>query len=82
MTIAIFSVLVFSVVQVGGTGAVLDNARALPGYLALDASYVEATGDSEPTPSCTSSPPCPGAWAIWGCPTSCCGLWPSRTRIS
>ena len=48
MTIAIFSVLVFSVVQVGGTGAVLDNARALPGYLALDASYVEATGDSEP----------------------------------
>ncbi len=48
MTIAIFSVLVFSVVQVGGTGAVLDNARALPGYLALDASYVEATGDSKP----------------------------------
>lgn len=48
MTIAIFSVLLFSVVQVGGTGAVLDNARALPGYLALDASYVEATGDSEP----------------------------------
>lgn len=48
MTIAIFSVLVFSVVQVGGTDAVLDNARALPGYLALDASYVEATGDSEP----------------------------------
>ena len=48
MTIAIFSVLVFSVVQVGGTDAVLDNARALPGYLAPDASYVEAAGDSEP----------------------------------
>lgn len=48
MTIAIFSVLVFSVVQVGGTDAVLDNACALPGYLVLDASYVEATGDSEP----------------------------------
>ncbi len=48
MTIAIFSVLVFSVVQAGGIGAVLDNARALPGYLALDASYVETTGGSEP----------------------------------
>lgn len=48
MTVAIFSVLVFSVVQAGGIDAVLDNARALPGYLALDASYVENTGDSEP----------------------------------
>ncbi len=48
MTVAIFSVLVFSVVQAGGIDAVLDNARALPGYLALDASYVENTGGSEP----------------------------------
>ncbi len=48
MTVAIFSVLVFSVVQAGGIDAVLDNARALPGYLALDASYVEATGGSQP----------------------------------
>ena len=48
MTVAIFSVLVFSVVQAGGIDAVLDNARALPGYLALDASYVETTGGSEP----------------------------------
>ncbi len=48
MTVAIFSILVFSVVQAGGINAVLDNARALPGYLALDASYVETTGSSEP----------------------------------
>ena len=48
MTVAIFSVLVFSVVQAGGIDAVLDNARALPGYLSLDASYVETTGGSEP----------------------------------
>ena len=48
MTVAIFSVLVFSVVQAGGIDAVLDNARALPGYLALDTSYMETTGGSEP----------------------------------
>lgn len=48
MTVAIFSVLVFSVVQAGGIDAVLDNARALPGYLSPDASYVETTGGSEP----------------------------------
>ena len=46
MTIAIFSVLVFSVVQVGGTGAVLDNARALPGYLSMTLSHDMASNSA------------------------------------
>lgn len=48
MTVAIVFVLVFSTISAGGIGAVVENAKALPGYLSLTASYIEDTGKSEP----------------------------------
>ena len=48
MTIAIITVFGFGVSVAGGWGAVMDNASALPGYLALTASHVASTGGSSP----------------------------------
>lgn len=48
MTVAIVFVIVFSTVSAGGIDAVIENAKALPGYLSLTASYIEDTGKSEP----------------------------------
>ncbi len=48
MTAAILFVLIFSTVSAGGLGAVLENARALPGYLSLTSTYAEATGSASP----------------------------------
>lgn len=48
MTIAIFFVLIYSTVAVGGIGVVVDNARQLPGYFSFTSSYVEASGSSQP----------------------------------
>ena len=48
MTVAIVFVLVFSTISAGGVDAVVENAKALPGYLSLTASYIEDTGKSEP----------------------------------
>lgn len=41
MTFAILFVLVFATVSAGGVGAVMDNAKALPGYLSFTSTYVE-----------------------------------------
>lgn len=46
MTIAIIFVLIFSTVKAGGVDVVMENARALPGYLSLTSSFVEETGTS------------------------------------
>lgn len=43
MTIAIVFVLVFSTISAGGIDAVMENAKALPGYLSLTHTYVEET---------------------------------------
>ena len=48
MTVAIVFVLVFSTILAGGIDVVVENAKALPGYLSLTASYIEDTGKSEP----------------------------------
>lgn len=48
MTVAIVFVLVFSTISAGGIDVVVENAKALPGYLSLTASYIEDTGKSEP----------------------------------
>ncbi len=48
MTIAILFVLGFSTVSAGGIGTVLENAKALPGYFSLTATYQETTGESLP----------------------------------
>ena len=44
MTIALAVVVVFGIVQAGGVGAVMENARALPGYLNPVQGYDAATG--------------------------------------
>ena len=46
MTIAILFVLVFSTISAGGIGAVMENARELPGYLSLTSTY--ADGAAQP----------------------------------
>ena len=39
MTIAILFVLIYATVQAGGLGAVLENAKTLPGYLSFTSTY-------------------------------------------
>lgn len=48
MTTALFFVLVVAVVSAGGIDAVIENASRLPGYLSMNETYIEATGESKP----------------------------------
>ncbi len=48
MTIALGIVLCYGVVQAGGMQAVIDNAKALPGYLSLTEMHDMASGGSTP----------------------------------
>lgn len=48
MTIAIVFVLGFSTISAGGLGAVIENAKTLPGYFSLTSTYVDADGVSAP----------------------------------
>ncbi|MGN1133546.1 MAG: sodium/proline symporter, partial [Oscillospiraceae bacterium] len=48
MTIALIVVLCFGVNVAGGFSAVVDNAKALPGYLSVNATYNAATHSSDP----------------------------------
>lgn len=46
MSIALVIIIFFSVAQAGGWGAVMENARALPGYLNLTQGYDPASGQA------------------------------------
>lgn len=48
MTAALAVVIVFGVHTAGGMGAVIENAKALPGYLGLTQTYDVATGTATP----------------------------------
>ena len=48
MTFALALILVFGTVMAGGMGAVMENAKALPGYLSLTSSHDAATGGAVP----------------------------------
>lgn len=48
MSLALIVVLIFGFSQAGGVAAVFDNARALPGYFSLTATYDPVTGQSSP----------------------------------
>ena len=48
MSIALIIVICFGVVQAGGIDAVIDNAKALPGFLSLTSTYDQATGTAKP----------------------------------
>ena len=47
MTVALLFVLVFATVSAGGVDAVMENAKALPGYLSLTSTYVADSGSSQ-----------------------------------
>lgn len=42
MTVAILSIMIFATVSAGGVGAVMENARQLPGYLTLTEAHTAA----------------------------------------
>ena len=46
MTFALAVVVIFGIVQAGGMGAVLDNAKALPGYLDMFHTHIAETNTS------------------------------------
>ena len=48
MTFAVFAILIFATISAGGLGAVMENAKALPGYLSFTSTHVAATGESAP----------------------------------
>lgn len=48
MTIAIIFVMIFATISAGGIGAVMENARELPGYLSATSTYVAQSGESAP----------------------------------
>lgn len=48
MTIALFIVIVFGVIQAGGMAAIMENAKALPGYLSFTQTYVASSGTASP----------------------------------
>ena len=48
MSVALMIVLIFGVNVAGGMDAVIDNAKALPGYLSMFQSYDVATGTASP----------------------------------
>ena len=48
MTIALIAIVFFGINLAGGWGTVMENARSLPGYLSMSATYDPATGTSAP----------------------------------
>lgn len=48
MTLALIVVVCFGVNKAGGMEAVIDNAKSLPGYLSMNASYIVDTQSSSP----------------------------------
>lgn len=44
MSIALVTVVAFGAVKAGGVGAVIDNAKALPGYLSLNSTFNSSLG--------------------------------------
>ena len=48
MTIALLFVLIFATMSAGGIDTVMQNAKELPGYLNMTATYVEKTGEAAP----------------------------------
>ncbi|MBQ4293313.1 MAG: sodium/proline symporter [Lachnospiraceae bacterium] len=48
MTVALIVILGFGISMAGGMDKVIENARALPGYLAMNQTYVADTGSAAP----------------------------------
>ena len=50
MSIALIIVFIFGIETAGGWGAVMDNAKSLPGYLTMTTTYNPVSGMEEPYP--------------------------------
>ncbi|MCC6094724.1 MAG: sodium/proline symporter PutP [Eubacterium sp.] len=48
MTMALIIVLIFGINQAGGMGAVIENAKTLPGYFSMTQTYNQTTGTASP----------------------------------
>ena len=48
MSVAILFILIFATISAGGLGAVIENAKSLPGYFSLTSEYIAATGEASP----------------------------------
>ncbi|HBI63949.1 MAG TPA: sodium:proline symporter [Clostridiales bacterium] len=55
MTIALIVVIFYGIANAGGWGAVMENARALPGYFSLTQIYDPASGTASPYGALTSA---------------------------
>lgn len=55
MTIALIVVICYGIVNAGGWGAVMENARALPGYFSLTQIHDPASGTASPYGALTSA---------------------------
>lgn len=82
MSVAIFFVVGFAVVNAGGVDIILDNARALRGICRRRFPTIQRRTARRVLACFRSSRRSPGGWAISGCRTFSCALWPSRMSRS
>ncbi len=97
MIFALVVILVAGTISAGGLDAVLENAKAIPGYFSLTSIASPTTGADGVQQIANGVPvfgeagnyslltiilPCPGALATSVCPRFCCVLWPSVMRRS
>ena len=62
MTIALIVIMFFGISVAGGMGAVIDNAKQLPGYLSLSQTYDAVSGTASPYGPITILSTC--AWGL------------------
>ena len=69
MSIALISIVTFGVSSAGGFGAVMDNAKSLPGYFSLSAIH-DAVAGTAVIPHCQQFHCSPGVSDTSACRTS------------
>lgn len=62
MSCALLIIVVYGTIQAGGWGVVVENARALPGYLSMTQSHIMSTGEAAPYRVITILSTC--AWGL------------------
>lgn len=62
MTVALVVITVFGITQAGGLGVVMENAKALPGYLSFTQSFDVASAAAKPYSALTIASTC--AWGL------------------
>ena len=82
MSIALISIVTFGVSSAGGFGAVMDNAKSLPGYFSLSAIHDAVAGSAVPYSALSAVSLL--AWGIgyFGMPHILVRLWLSKMRTN